>query len=100
MGKPIKFRKRPVDILAMRFDGGMDSARDIISWMSPTTGIYHEKWDRETVQPPERLTIDTLEGQMAADVGDWVIRGIKGEFYPCKPDIFDATYDQVADRSF
>ena len=44
----------------------------------------------------EQLLISTLEGQMRADVGDWVIRGVKGEFYPCKPDIFAATYEPVA----
>jgi hypothetical protein len=47
---------------------------------------------------PDRrcATIDTLEGQMTAEVGDWIIRGIKGELYPCKPDIFQETYVQVA----
>ncbi len=39
------------------------------------------------------ILIDTLEGQMRADPGDWIIRGVKGEFYPCKPDIFAATYE-------
>jgi hypothetical protein len=39
------------------------------------------------------LTIPTLEGPLSAQPGDWIIKGIKGEFYPCKPDIFDATYD-------
>ncbi len=41
------------------------------------------------------IDIQTLEGEMRADMGDWIIRGIKGEFYPCKPDIFEATYDPV-----
>ncbi len=39
------------------------------------------------------LLIETLEGEMTANVGDWIIRGVKGEFYPCKPDIFAATYE-------
>ena len=39
------------------------------------------------------ITIKTLEGSMRGDVGDWIIKGVKGEFYPCKPDIFEATYD-------
>ena len=39
------------------------------------------------------LKIQTLEGEMTAALGDWIIKGIKGEFYPCKPDIFDATYE-------
>jgi len=39
--------------------------------------------------------IVTLEGEMRADLGDWIIKGVKGEFYPCKPDIFEATYEEV-----
>lgn len=45
--------------------------------------------------PGPCILIDTLEGQVRADPGDWIIRGVKGEFYPCKPDIFDATYEAV-----
>lgn len=45
----------------------------------------------------EDLLIGTLEGEMCARPGDWIIRGIKGEIYPCKPDIFAATYEQVED---
>ncbi len=41
------------------------------------------------------IDIQTLEGEMRANIGDWVIRGIKGEFYPCKPDIFSASYETV-----
>lgn len=41
------------------------------------------------------LKIQTLEGIMVASLGDWIIKGVKGEFYPCKPDIFEATYDPV-----
>lgn len=43
------------------------------------------------------LYIKTLEGEMRADVGDWIIRGVKGEIYPCKPDIFAATYESAND---
>jgi hypothetical protein len=44
---------------------------------------------------PLELFIGTLEGLMRADVGDWIIKGVNGEFYPCKPDIFDKTYEEV-----
>jgi hypothetical protein len=44
---------------------------------------------------PGTLSINTLEGTMTAVEGDWIIKGVKGEFYPCKPDIFEATYDRV-----
>lgn len=43
------------------------------------------------------VTINTLEGEMTANIGDWIIEGIKNELYPCKHDIFVATYDKVAD---
>lgn len=43
----------------------------------------------------DAVAIETLEGTMRADLGDYVIKGVKGEFYPCKPDIFDATYERV-----
>lgn len=43
------------------------------------------------------LMVVTLEGTLKADAGDWIIRGVKGEFYPCKPDIFEATYEEVVD---
>ena len=43
----------------------------------------------------EAMTIDTLEGTLTGEPGDWLIRGIKGELYPCKPDIFQATYEEV-----
>ncbi len=49
----------------------------------------------EAVQTTEPLDIDTLEGTLHAQPGDWIITGIKGERYPCKPDIFEATYEPV-----
>lgn len=49
----------------------------------------------EAYQTEEELDIETLEGVMHADVGDWIITGVKGERYPCKPDIFEKTYEPV-----
>lgn len=49
-------------------------------------------WCGGTVNPESYIEIPTLEGTMRADVGDFIIKGVKGEFYPCKPDIFAATY--------
>ena len=49
----------------------------------------------EAEQATEITLIETLEGTMRAEVGDWIITGVKGERYPCKPDIFAATYDEV-----
>jgi hypothetical protein len=104
-----KYRKKPVVIEAMRFDGGAENATPIIDWIlsSEHTARWseaHEAWESEDgcqgyAAEPEHLAIHTLEGTMRADVGDWIICGVQGEFYPCKPDIFEATYEPVEARS-
>jgi hypothetical protein len=81
----MKYRKKPVVIEAMQNVVGR--AETISSWMK-SHGVTPE-WDGES------FAIKTLEGVMKADRGDWIIRGVKGEFYPCKPDIFVATYDAI-----
>lgn len=79
-----KFRKKPVVIVAVQvtdstFDAPHPNPEHIV-------GVLYD--------PQERCAyIDTLEGRMRADIGDWIIRGVKGELYPCKPDIFAATYE-------
>ena len=52
----------------------------------------------EAYQTQEEMDIPTLEGVMHADVGDWIITGVKGEQYPCKPDVFEQTYELVVDE--
>lgn len=81
----MKFRKKPVVIDAERVTRGMQG--DLIS-----EGMAAGKL-RATDQ--DTYLIATLEGIMEAFPGDWIIKGIKGEFYPCKPDIFEATYEPV-----
>lgn len=51
----------------------------------------------QAYQTEEEIYIETLEGVMKADKGDWIIRGVKGELYPCKPDVFDLTYEKTDD---
>lgn len=85
-----QYRKKPVviDAILMPADGHGYSAE--LRQLIDTNGwVYDEKG----------ITIETLEGDHLARYGDWIIRGIKGEAYPCKPDIFDATYDAVEDVS-
>lgn len=81
------YRKKPVVISAVRFEDTPDSLVAIGRMgLDPIVVSYAD--------PAEPiLTIKTLEGVMSANVGDYVIRGVKGEFYPCKPDIFDKTYE-------
>jgi len=94
--KPEKFRKKPVVIEAMHFDGvSLKTMLAIEEWAGKEKVIF--ALAQESVETkerkPEYAIIPTLEGPMRAEVGDWIIKGIKGEFYPCKPDIFAATYE-------
>jgi len=87
-----KYRKKPVVIEAVQWTG--NNLREVIDF----TGLHPSanKWTWEeyaAVVEAEGLKIFTLEGRMDASVGDYIIKGVKGEFYPCKPDIFAATYE-------
>ena len=75
------YRKKPVTVEVM---GPLtaENAADIQAWC----GGYRQETE---------LVISTLEGQMTASFGDYIIRGVQGEFYPCKPDIFAATYEEA-----
>ena len=86
-----RFRKKPVVIEAMKWDGNFDA---IYKWANPSGDVASAPVTCDVNgAPDERLWIDTLEGYMRANPGDWIIRGVKGECYPCKPDIFAATYE-------
>lgn len=90
-----KFKKKPIIIEAQQFTGGEIAALSIMRWANNGLAPIAQAratWDGFS------LRIHTLEGEHFADPGDWIIRGIKGEFYPCKPDIFEATYDLVEDQ--
>jgi len=80
----MKYRKKPVVIEACRLK--YDNSDEIVTWVGDRARCVEGHG-----QPV--VLIDTLEGQMQANVGDWIIQGVKGEFYPCKPDIFEATYE-------
>jgi len=86
-----KFKKKPIVIEAVQFLTADDEWR-VRSFMLETGEESHA-----IGIPPYALEIATLEGKMRVDFGDWVIRGVKNEYYPCKPDIFDATYERVDD---
>ena len=86
----MKFRKKPVEIEAIQFDGSEDSAYTIAEKLNI------DRKEFGYIPKSEQMGINTLEGNMVADKGDWIIKGIKGECYPCKPDIFDLTYDKVS----
>lgn len=77
----MNYRKKPVVIQAVQWDG--TNASDMLEFI--TCEYYLENC--------EFLVITTLEGNMTASPGDWIIKSVKGEFYPCKPDIFEAAYE-------
>lgn len=81
-----KFRKKPVVIEALQFTG--DNAEEIGYF----AGLNAQLAGRES-----RLEIKTKEGVMIANPGDYIIKGVQGEFYPCKPDIFEQTYERVSE---
>lgn len=101
MTEPMKFRKKPVEIEAMQWDGSASSAGDIIDWVleRPETRETPSYWEANETGHREHaeLHISTLEGVMIASPGDWIIIGVQNEVYPCKPDIFEATYEAVSD---
>lgn len=90
----MKYRKRPIIIEAFRLDGSFDYP-----------GWFTKALVDGTVNPIKGggefkgVSIKTLEGEMLATAGDWVIRGVEGELYPCKPEIFAKTYEAVPEAA-
>lgn len=87
----MKYRKKPIVIEAVKYTGlNLVEIQKFIGG-SLETDFY----DNEVTAPILSLIIPTLEGAMKAMPGDYIIKGVNGEFYPCKPDIFEKTYDLV-----
>ena len=82
------YTNQPVTIEAIQFADDADTISNIHGFLGAETTVV--SYENPTAPV---LKINTLEGVMTAQVGDWIIKGIKGEFYPCKPDIFEATYE-------
>ena len=80
---------RPVEIEWMLYDGSFESAQLLGAWSSGAVSWY------DIIGMVTHLFVDTLEGRMQARPGDYIIRGTKGEYYPCKPDVFEAKYEVV-----
>ena len=111
MSAPAKYRKKPVVIEAMQWDGTEDQSRAIRHWAEPAVAIVdtdhiQHLWSYDAgcyimpagkmIHAPYRtrcLIVLTLEGEMIAAPGWWIIKGVQGEFYPCDPDIFAKTYE-------
>lgn len=84
----MKYRKKPVEIEAVKYNGANHLICETFMKGSGAILSYENS-------PLGQILIPTLEGTMIASAGDYIIKGIKGEFYPCKPDIFEETYEKV-----
>ena len=103
------YRKKPVEVEAIRWDGTAAGATPIIDWILSQHGCtasWTEPYEAHSFPDgkgypahPGGINIHTLEGDMLASPGDWIIKGTKGEFYPCKPDVFADVYEPVTDRT-
>jgi len=82
----MKFRKKPVVIEAMQWTGNN---------LSEIEAFINQGKPWGNTDNPESIVIHTLKGNHTASKGDWIIKGVKGEFYPCKPDIFEQTYESI-----
>ena len=89
-----KYRKKPVVIEAVRWNG--DNLSEVIEFTGLHESAQAFSWSEyELLVKDYGLKIFTLEGMMSADIGDMIIKGVQGEVYPCKPDIFEQTYEAV-----
>ncbi len=95
----MRYRKKPVTVEAFQYDGdliGADGNAYVPDWAIKALRdgtMYYGTPDSNS--PPCELYINTLEGIHHVSVGDYIIRGVNGEIYPCKPDIFAKTYEEV-----
>ena len=97
-----RYRKKPVVIEAVQWDGTSGGANTVIDWINGNEGCARYRCAPGGCTGTEeghRVAIETLEGTMSADAGDFIIRGVQGEFYPCKPEIFEKTYEAANEDS-
>lgn len=101
MNEPQRFRKRPVEVEAVQWDGTAIGADSVIRWILASGGtakyacLDTDTCLNEREDAGHTIAIETLEGTMNAVADDWIIRGVAGEHYPCKPAIFESTYEPV-----
>ena len=95
----MRFRKKPVVIEAHQWSHRADSFFTAPSWLRAAHDLNSEALGSFFVPTGSKdAFIRTLEGRMRTSPGDWIIKGVKGELYPCKPDIFQQTYDPVGEE--
>ena len=92
----MKYRKKPVVVEAIQWDGNGDTFNKIVKFVGDDLWV-HEHGKVATIFERYELSINTLEGKMRVSNYDYIVKGVNGEFYPCKPDIFEKTYEMVGD---
>lgn len=91
----MKFRKKPVEIEAMQIN--VKNEHEVVKWSNGCVYVSPVLEPGDDNLSGVYWQINTLEGIMIANPNDWIIKGVKGEFYPCKPDIFEMTYEPIND---
>ena len=86
----MKYRKKPVVIEALQFEDTADRISELSDFVSDQDLVVNYNYPDNPY-----LRIQTLEGEMKVSIGDYIIKGVNGEFYPCKPDIFEKTYEKA-----
>ncbi len=88
-----RYRKKPVEVDAVHYDG--TNRDEVAAFMGRTGKVEETKLPGPGRGLHDGIVIHTLEGDVTASPGDWVIRGVQGEYYPCKPSVFAATYEEA-----
>lgn len=91
----MKYRKKPVVIEAIQYTG--DNELEIKKFVGDDLIIEPQITNQGFIPKWVEIKIKTLEGDMTANIGDYIIKGVNGEFYPCKPNVFEKTYELVED---
>lgn len=89
-----KYIKKPIEVEALQIHGNIEEIKEFIG-ENGDAYINDAAWKAGADRPRTVVTIHTLEGDMKATDGDYIIKGVKGEFYPCRKDIFEETYELV-----
>jgi len=95
----MKYRKKPVVIDAHQWDGSRSDFESLCRWVNAGQEEPILSYVFATADDVRDARIWTLEGDFSVSPGDWIIKGVQGEFYTCKPEIFTATYDPVEEDS-
>jgi hypothetical protein len=89
-----RYKTKPCEIEAIQWTGqNFEEIRDFVGKTLRYDMLTNTKWDKNWI--PSTFFIHTLEGNMEAIIGDYIIKGLRGEFYPCKPDVFEKKYEEI-----